>query len=362
MSVNRADASNSNPLLRAPRLQRELLFGFGLLTAAAVSLAVLSALVAQVVPPSLAAAVLVLLVVADVGVVFVFARHLIHKFVLMPLSELDEATREVAAGDLDVQVPIPESREFAELAFRFNEMTARLQETQDQLLRAEKLASIGRLAAGIAHEIGNPLAAIGNYVALIEKRGAEPESLETIRSELRRIDRIVRDLLAYARTESGTKQRINLTVLTSGVLERLRQQGAVDGVELRFREPEEDLSVIGQHHQLEQVFTNLILNAAHAAAHGVVQIELETGVPRAPQLLASSSGILVRIGDSGPGVPVEHRERVFDPFFTTKDPGSGTGLGLAIVHRFVHEHGGLIWVGESKLGGALFNIFFPRAT
>ena len=70
----------------------------------------------------------------------------------------------------------------------------------------------------------------------------------------------------------------------------------------------------------------------------------------------------MRIGDSGPGVPVEHRERVFDPFFTTKDPGSGTGLGLAIVHRFVHEHGGLIWVGESKLGGALFNIFFPRAT
>lgn len=349
-------SSPNNP----PRLHRELLFNLGLLTAAAISVAVISALVAQVVAPKLAAAVLISLIAADLAIVFVFGKYLVNRLVLRPLKDLNRATLDVSSGDLGVRVPTPETQEFADLANRFNEMTTRLRIQQEQLLKAEKLAGIGQLAAGVAHEIGNPLAAVGNYVALLERRAGGKDTLEEIKSELERMDRILRDLLAYARSKSDAREPVDIALLVRSVVERLERQGTLNSVSLDMNCPQRGATVDCQPHQMEQTVVNLLINAAEAAEGGSVRIDLAEGVADSFQV-RSAKGILLSVADSGPGIPEADRGRVFDPFFTTKAPGSGTGLGLAIVHRAVDEQGGRVWVEQSSLGGAVFKVFLPQA-
>ncbi len=350
-------SSPNNP----PRLHRELLFNLGLLTAAAISVAVISALVAQVVAPKLAAAVLIALIAADLAIVFVFGKYLVNRLVLRPLKDLNRATLDVSSGDLGVRVPTAETQEFADLANRFNEMTTRLRIQQDQLLKAEKLAGIGQLAAGVAHEIGNPLAAVGNYVALLERRAGGKDTLEEIKSELDRMDRILRDLLEYARSKSDAREPVDIASLVRSVVQRLERQGTLNSVSLDMNCPQRGPTVDCQPHQMEQAVVNLLINAAEAAEGGSVKIDLEESVSDSFQVRSPAKGILLSVADSGPGIPEADRGRVFDPFFTTKAPGSGTGLGLAIVHRAVDEQGGRVWVEKSSLGGAVFKVFLPQA-
>jgi signal transduction histidine kinase len=371
-----------------PSLKRELLVNFALLTGAAISLAVLSALIAQLFAPRYAVVGIVLLIVADVLVLFVFGRYLLEKLVLRPVADLVDATEELARGNLLARATPAATAELAQLADRFNVMTERLAEAQAELLRAEKLASIGRLATGIAHEIGNPLSAIGNYVEVFRRRGGDLELLEAVERETDRIDRIVRSLLAYARPQDEAVADVDLVAVVRSAVELLERQGAFQRVRLSVELPTALPAVRGTLHGLEQALVNLLLNAADAAHDGTVAVGAEQQAfrpegreaqrrtddraipevprsgsrrPQRPEIAEGTPGVLLWVADSGDGIPDTERDVVFDPFFTTKEPGLGTGLGLAIVQGTVHELGGLVWVEDAREGGAAFKIFLPAA-
>ena len=374
-----------------PTLQRELLLNLGLLVAAALSLAIGTALLVGLLEPRYAALALVALVLADVGVVFLFGRHLLDRLVLRPLAALNAAAEELTAGHLAVRAPPAETRDFTELAERFNRMTDQLLDIQSQLIRTEKLATVGRFAAGVAHEIGNPLAAIGTYVDVLAGRGADAELCGSLRREVGRIDRIVRGMLAYARPEEERSGPVDVALLVRGVHDLLERQGSFKGLDVAVQCDEGVPLVRGNAHRLEQVVVNLLLNATDAVGDRPGQRRVVVGVtpwsyraagpaprrrsdasdatpprersaarrPWRQDIMPGTPGVLLYVADSGPGVPAEDRERVFDPFYTTKPPGRGTGLGLAVVQRSVHELGGVVWVEEAREGGAAFKIFLP---
>src|SRR5574341_1053838 len=367
------------PADRRPTLRRELLFNLGLLVAAALTRA------------GFAAAALVALVAGDVAVVFVFGRHLLNRLVLNPLANLTAAADQLTAGNLAHRAPPAETRDFTELAERLNAMTDQLLDAQSQLVRTEKLATVGRFSAGVAHEVGNPLSALGTYLEVLQQRGADPELVTAASREADRIDRIVRGLLDYARPKDERLGAVDLPQVIKSVHELLKHQGALRNVDVTVACEPGVPPVRGNAHALEQVVVNLLLNAADAAKGGRIVVGAAPWAYRAPdepkqrrsdpagdpsnrradqpshrrpwrpELAPDTPGALLYVTDSGPGVPPEDRERVFDPFFTTKPPGFGTGLGLAVVQRTVHQSGGLVWVETAREGGAAFKIFLPAA-
>jgi two-component system, NtrC family, sensor kinase len=309
----------------------------------------------------------------------------VNRLVLWPLDRVVATADAVAAGDLARRAPDEETRDFATLAARLNRMTDYLLDAQGQLVRSEKLASVGRLAAGIAHEVGNPLGAIGTYVEVLRRRGVDPDVIAGLGRELERIDRIVRGLLDYARPQEEALAPLDPAAVVRGAYGLLDAQGALKAVR-----PSLDLApgvppILGRVHLLEQAMVNLVLNAVDAAPGGVVLLgarrwayeprrpapkratdPMPAAFPRASErrpsraeFSAGQLGALVFVADSGPGVPPEDRDKIFDPFYTTKAPGRGTGLGLAIVARAVHDMGGVVWVDTAREGGAAFKMFFP---
>jgi signal transduction histidine kinase len=349
-----------------PSLRTELLFNLAFLAASALLLAVLSAALVPLLRQTGVGLVLLGgLVVADLAIFIAFGRYLVARLVTGPMDALVEATQAVADGQLARRAPPGGTREFDRLAASVNRMTERLLDAQGLLIRAEKLASVGRLAAGVAHEVGNPLAAIGNYVEVLRRRGADPDLVAAIERETARIDSIVRSLLDYARPRGAQRDPLDVAALADGAVALLDAQGALRGVGVSVG-AEPSLPVVrGDRSGLEQVFVNLLLNALDAAGPGG-RIAVRTAVTHSgerrrggPEEAYGARAVAVVIEDSGPGVPVELRDRVFDPFFTTKAPGQGTGLGLAIVQRIVHDHGGRIDVGAGALGGAAFTVTLP---
>lgn len=368
-----------------------MLVNLGLLVVAALSLAVVTALVVPMFDPPYALIALLALIAADAVIVFAFGRYLLDRLVLQPVNSLKEAAERIAAGDLQRRAPRAETRELDELALCFNRMTERLLDSQSQLVQSEKLATVGRLAAGIAHEIGNPLAAIGTYLEVLKKRDVvEPELLAGLRREAERIDRIVRSLLDYARPHTEESGLVDLVAVTREACELLKRQGALKNVEFRVELNPLPLTVRAKAHDLEQVVVNLVLNAVDAAPRGPIVVgvtpwRLEASAhsskrrtdppaeaapdrgsqgttPRRAELEPGDPGALLYVADSGPGVPKEDRAKIFEPFYTTKGAGRGTGLGLAIVQRTVYQCGGLVWVDEAREGGAAFKVFLPLAS
>ncbi|MGH7699893.1 MAG: sensor histidine kinase [Gemmatimonadales bacterium] len=373
-----------------PSLRAELLFNLAFLAAAALILGVGTALLVNALAPGLGPTqlfLLILVIVAlDVGIFIVFGSYLVRRHVLRPVERLVAAADAVADGDLVARAPDAETRDFSVLGERLNRMTDHLLDAQGYLVRAEKLASVGRLAAGIAHEVGNPLGAIGTYVEVLRRRGAEAEVTDGITREIARIDRIVRSLLDYARPHDEVLQPVDPAAVLEGAMALLRAQGALKGVRATVDTHPDVPRVLGRAHALEQAVVNLVLNAVDAARDGDVvagarrwAYEAAHAPPRRssdprwsifprppdrrparPEVPAGTPGALLFVADSGPGVPPEDREQVFDPFYTTKEPGRGTGLGLAIVQRTVFELGGVVWVDAAREGGAAFKIFLPE--
>jgi two-component system NtrC family sensor kinase len=372
----------------APKLslRAELLFNLAFLATAALLLGVGTILLVSIVAPQRAFPLVVVIVALDVGVFIVFGHYIVTRHVLRPVERLMAAVDAVAGGDLAARAPDAETRDFATLGERVNRMTDHLLDAQSQLVRSEKLAGIGRLAAGIAHEVGNPLGALGTYVEVLRRRGAEPDVIQGMAGELQRIDAIVRSLLDYARPQEEELQTLEPASVVRSTFALLQAQGALKAVRAELDVAGNLPLIRGRAHLLQQALVNLMLNAVDAAPGGGVVVgarrwTYEPGkaaarriadaeraaFPRTParraariEFSAGTPGALLFVADSGPGVAAEDRERVFDPFYTTKPPGRGTGLGLAIVARAVHDMEGVAWVDRAREGGAAFKLFFPE--
>ena len=370
-----------------PALRTELLFYLSFFAAAALLVGVATTIVAPLVAPGEEFWMVMAFVTFEVAIFLFFGRYLINRLILAPVERLVAAADAVAAGDLNARAPEAETRDFATLAERLNRMTDYLLDAQGQLVRSEKLASIGRLAAGIAHEVGNPLGAVGTYVDVLRRRGADPELVAGLRREVDRIDYIVRSLLEYARPHDEALDPVDAGAIVRGAFLLLEAQGALKAVHATLDVTPDLPRIKAWAHLLEQALVNLILNAVDAAPGAPVVLgarawAYEPG--RAPPRRASdppqaffprsagrrptrieftpgAPGALIFVADAGPGVAPDEREKIFEPFYTTKAPGRGTGLGLAIVARAVYEMGGVVWVDRAREGGAAFKMFFPAA-
>jgi len=227
-------------------------------------------------------------------------------------------------------------------------------------VRAERLATAGRLASGIAHEIGNPLGAITGYVELATDRlGAgdagraeAADFLARVGEEAQRIDRIVRDLLDLSRPAAAAHGPVELARPVDAALRLARVQPRFKAVDVELDLAPGLPPVLADERRLAQVFLNLFLNAGDAmGGGGKVRVSAR----------ADGAAVLVRVADTGPGVPPEHLPRVFEPFFTTKGAGQGTGLGLAISQGIVEAAGGELAAANAEGGGAVFSVRLLRA-
>ena len=231
---------------------------------------------------------------------------------------------------------------------------------EGQLRRAERLASLGTLLGGVAHELNNPLAAIKSFAQLLlldERHPEDQEALEVIEREAARAAKIVADLRLVARqTErsGGPRGPVQLNEVVRGVLEIRRYTLQTHGVDVRADLARDLPSVHADPGEMEQVVLNLVLNAEHSLADHPGERRLIV------RTRPSALGVTLQVVDSGPGIPGENLERIFDPFWTTREPGQGTGLGLSLVHGIVTEHGGEIRVDSEPGRGAAFAVELPR--
>ncbi|OGP72257.1 MAG: hypothetical protein A2Z73_04320 [Deltaproteobacteria bacterium RBG_13_60_28] len=235
-------------------------------------------------------------------------------------------------------------------------MAKKLEESQAQLLQAEKIASLGRLAAGVAHEINNPLAGILIYAEIL-KRDLEAdagvrENLEVIINQTVRCQQIVTRLLEFSRQSLGQRTLFDLNEIITRCVELFGHQTLFHNIKINRDLDPELPQIIGDPGQLQQVFTNLLLNAADAMI-GQGKITL-TSRPA-----SGGEGVVLTFADTGPGIPLEIKAKIFEPFFTTKPPGKGTGLGLSIVYGVLQRHGGAIEVDNGPEGGTIFTINLP---
>ncbi|MBI3182629.1 MAG: HAMP domain-containing histidine kinase [Myxococcales bacterium] len=270
--------------------------------------------------------------------------------VVRPLRRLGEGARRVGEGDLTTRIGLGTKDELGELSARFDEMAARLKEDRERLLAAEKLASLGRLAAGVAHELNNPLTVVLGYARLLQKSAPAQlaRDLRVIGEEVTRCQQIVSELLSLAR--EGQHQRcepIDLGSLAGEVVRR-QESGALEGAAARVEVALPALPMRGDPDRLTQVVANLLRNAQQAAG--------EKGHVRLSGRAAHGS-VELCVEDDGPGLPPEARSRLFEPFFTTKP--QGVGLGLAVSLAIAQGHLGTIEADNLPQGGARFILRLP---
>jgi two-component system, NtrC family, sensor kinase len=355
-------------------------------------------------------------VLLDAIVLIIFGSFLLSRALVKPLKELARLTQKVSEGDFDQKIEVTTKNEIGQLVSSFNRMTERLKEkqenievyleslqstnqklkqAQEELIRTEKLASIGRFASGVAHEIGNPLGVILGYNSILEQGGIHQEEaqdyLNRIKKEIGRINRIVRELLDFARPSKFEVRAIAINKVIENALSLLSYQKKTKDIETKLDLSPDLPTIQGDESQLSQVFMNIILNGIDAMPDGGILAICtaeraghplqEASTPRdgekrifpAPSYLQKPSEsivlphqlshkdrwIRIRIADTGIGIKREDLEKIFDPFFTTKEPNEGVGLGLSISIRIVESMGGNIMV-ESELGkGATFEVHLP---
>lgn len=220
-----------------------------------------------------------------------------------------------------------------------------LSETRAGLARSERLATVGRLAAGVAHEIGNPVAAALAYLELLGKRPGADELLGRVETEVRRVDRIVRDLTDFARPQPMRVGAVAPGAAIDSALRLVTPQPRWREMQVRVAVEPGLPAVQADEHHLVQVLVNLLINAADACAgEGMVELRAQR----------QGDAVVLEVADDGPGIAPGDAQRVFDPFFTTKPPGEGTGLGLSISHRIVEQFGGELTVRPNEPSGAVF--------
>jgi PAS domain S-box-containing protein len=231
-----------------------------------------------------------------------------------------------------------------------------------QLIQSEKMAAVGQLVSGVAHELNNPLTSIAGLSEFLLQRPEPTEKdrdhVRVIHEQAERAARIVQDLLTFARQGPAEPTSIDLNEVTERAVSLISYEVRLRKADLEMALVDKLPAVMGDRHEIQQVVLNLLTNAVHA---------MSDLPPEAPRLVRVSTErkknhVVLRVADSGPGIPEELLPRIFDPFVTTKAPGKGTGLGLAITFRIIEGHGGTIEVERSKHGGALFVVTLPAVT
>jgi signal transduction histidine kinase len=283
--------------------------------------------------------------------------------VLQPVDDLRHAAIRLGSGDLAVEIPRHRDDELGDLAGAFRAMARQLRANRDELearvvartqeaLRSARLAQFGALAAGVAHEINNPLASIvaaadGLLRSARSDGGADPaqvEYLQILRKEALRAKDITTRLLRFAREDQGRRAPIRLADEIREVAAFLGHQLQQAGLRLELDLAAADAVIEGDAEEWRQALLNLLRNAMDASPSG--------GAIRL-QLAYADGGLRLAVADEGPGIAAALRQRVFEPFFTTKPTGQGTGLGLAITHRIVEAHGGRIYVADAPVGARI---------
>lgn len=291
-------------------------------------------------------------------------------FVARPVGALVEHVRQIADHEAPSSPPVAAAsdelgllaREIGVMQARLDEARAQLDEetsrrvrTVEQLRHADRLSTVGKLASGIAHELGTPLNVIIGRAQMIEANSAPNKTQEygqVIARQGQRMSAIVRQLLDFSRRRAPDARATELKALVEKTVALLRAAAKKRGVTLELDAKEVEVAV--DRLQIDQVVTNLVMNAIQACGEGDV-ITVSTGIDPGREACA-----FVRVKDTGPGIDTACLEQVFDPFFTTKDVGEGTGLGLAVAHGIVSDHGGRIDVESAPGEGATFTVHLPQ--
>ena len=274
---------------------------------------------------------------------------------LKDLHTLASTSQQVTEGDLTARAPTTAGGEVGLLAASFNDMLDTLQITQEQLLQSEKLASLGQLAAGVAHELNNPLATVLLFADVLAQEKALTDQnrtdIEAIIRETKRCKTIVASLLDFARQHKVEAAEVNMNELIQQVVFQERKQPRYDRVKITINPDPYLPQIMADQIQLETVLTNLMTNAADAMPEGG---ELVIHTRR-----VDDHKIALELTDEGVGISAENQAHLFTPFFTTKPPGKGTGLGLSIVYGIIKMHGGQIMVESEPGQGTRFTIYLP---
>ena len=297
------------------------------------------------------------MLLTGLGLVLAVGAALLVLRTLWPLRVLREHARQIAGGDYARRTGVRSRDEIGDLAREFNAMAHAIEEREHKLIRSERLATVGRMAAHITHEVRNPLASVGLYLELLsDEIGAEnPDEarrlVQSLSAEVDRLSEITETYLRFVRLPKPKLEREDLGALASSVLEFSRGELALARIDLELVIPSGLPEVAADESQIRQALLNLVRNAKEAMPEGG-RIRVEVGT-------TDSGWMRLAVTDSGPGISPENLSKIFDPFFSTKQ--KGTGLGLALVQQIVTDHGGRIEVDLPATGGTTFAILLPPA-
>jgi two-component system, NtrC family, sensor kinase len=315
----------------------------------------------------------------------------VHRLVYVPLRDLETGAKRLSSGNLQQMIPVRSEDEFGQLAASFNAMTVALGNSQLQLrewghtleqkvekrtqelqiaeaetARTEKLASVGLLAAGIAHELNNPLTGVLTFTTLLRKKApdgsADAEDLDLVIRETKRCAAIIRRLLDFAREKTPEKKFTDVNLVIEDTARIIERPASFRDIEIAM-DLDPDLPQVWVDADLiKQVIMNMLVNAQHAIEHeGSITVRSR----RFPQSKSPEPGgqpvpmVEISIIDTGCGIPEKNLKRIFDPFFTSKEVGKGTGLGLSVSHGIVRAHDGVIEVQSTVGKGSTFRIYLP---
>ena len=330
----------------------------------------------------------ILLVIAQVSLLALFIFCFTRWFVQAPILKLIEGTKAVSALNLDRAIEIHSSSELQALASSFNDMRERLKEAleknarftqnletmvqertqqlqmaKQKLIRSDRLASLGQLAATVAHEINNPVAGVLNLGRLMQRiltsNGIPPDRIQEFQSylalvvtETSRVGRIVSDLLSFSRQAPPNRGSVKLNEIAHNTISLLRHKLELANTQVTLDLQEGLPTIFADASQIQQVFMNLLFNAAEAMPQGG-KVSVST------RLLAEKDAVVLEVSDTGGGIHGQNLSKIFDPFFTTKEEGKGVGLGLAVVYGIVRSHGGDIEVDSQVNKGTTFRVTLP---
>ncbi len=315
----------------------------------------------------------------------------IHRLIYLPLRDLEGGARRLANGNLDQPIPVRSADEFGKLACSFNGMTDALRKSREQLrdwaytleqkvenrtqelrraqqetMRGEKLASVGLLASGVAHELNNPLTGILTFSHLVRQKlpdkSTDAEDMDLVIRETKRCAAIIKRLLDFAREKQPEKKFTDINQVIEDTVHIVERPAHLRDIEITMDLDPTLPPIWIDADQIKQVIMNMVVNAQHAVEEkGSIAISTRrAGTPRT----TAQSGepvpmVEITIADTGCGIPEQNLRRIFDPFFTSKDVGKGTGLGLSVSHGIIEGHGGLIEVQSTVGEGSTFSVFLP---